>query len=274
MSAAIRDTLAHTKRATFAVVVEGPQGEAPNPVGTGFFVSEEGLFATSAHVVEDVTPLRLSKESGGGADPSIGVERECVFYDRDADFALLRGVPDRDREGEFGRFTWLRPSELVLEEADPVYAFGYPLTEFGAIPFTPDQLREILGDGLADLLPTIGPSQVFSLPNWVLSPRTTSAIIASEIAFSRTFDSRGDNDRRDLYVLDKALNYGNSGGPILSTETGHVHAICTAFQPVEIRQSGDQLPVWIPSLYGIVTRLTHPTIRKALEDNGVEFVSA
>jgi serine protease Do len=231
VSGAIRDTLAHTKRATFAVVVKGAKEEAPNPVGTGFFVSEEGLFATAAHVVEDVTPLRLSKESGGGADPSIGVEREYVFYDRDADFALLQGIPDRDREGEFGRFTWLRPSELVLDEADPVYAFGYPLTEFGAIPFTPDQLHEILGDGPADLLSKIGPSQVFSLPNWVLSPRTTSAIVASEIAFSRTFDPRGDNDRRDLYVLDKALNYGNSGGPILATKTGHAMRSALRFSP-------------------------------------------
>lgn len=35
----------------------------------------------------------------------------------------------------------------------------------------------------------------------------------------------------------------------------------------------DNVPIAIPSLYGYVTRLTHPTIRQALEANGVEFLA-
>jgi len=71
-----------------------------------------------------------------------------------------------------------------------------------------------------------------------------------------------------VYVLDKALNYGNSGGPILSAETGHVHALCSRFQPVYVPQNhlkdanGNPLPVMIPSLYGIVSRLDN---RKLLD---------
>ena len=65
-----------------------------------------------------------------------------------------------------------------------------------------------------------------------------------------------------VYVLDKALNYGNSGGPIVSTETGIVHAtICSRFQPVLVPQNhlkdkdGKPLSEMVPSLYGIVSRL-------------------
>ena len=39
-----------------------------------------------------------------------------------------------------------------------------------------------------------------------------------------------------VYALDKALNYGNSGGPIVATDTGKVHAFCSRFQPVGILQ--------------------------------------
>jgi len=59
-----------------------------------------------------------------------------------------------------------------------------------------------------------------------------------------------------IYVLDKALNYGNSGGPIIAVATGHVQALCSRFQPVMIPQphlkdqKGKPPYIVIPSLYG------------------------
>jgi len=268
----ISETLAHTKRATYGVAVKAAKGGEARPVGTGFFVNDDGLFATAAHVVKGVKPIALVKESGASAVSGIPIASECVFYDEEADFALLRATRDPEREQEFGQPTFLRPSERALAEGSAVYAFGYPLPEGGGIAFTPDQLREILGDGPADLLPKIGPNQVFSVPNYVLCPRTTSAIIASEIDYSRTLDPRGRNQERNFYTLDKALNPGNSGGPVIAPETGHVHAVCMAYQVHPVPQKHlENVPIVIPSLYGYVTRLTHPTIRQALEANGVAF---
>lgn len=76
-------------------------------------------------------------------------------------------------------------------------------------------------------------------------------------------------------MLDKALNYGNSGGPIVSEETGHVHALCSRFQPVPIPQhhlkdaEGNVPVVLIPSLYGIVSRLDYAPLTKLFQELGV-----
>jgi hypothetical protein len=78
-----------------------------------------------------------------------------------------------------------------------------------------------------------------------------------------------------VYVLDKALNYGNSGGPIVCSETGRVHAFCSRFQPVFIPQShlldANQNPihVMVPSLYGVVSGLGHQQILGLLQQIGV-----
>jgi len=75
--------------------------------------------------------------------------------------------------------------------------------------------------------------------------------------------------------LDKALNYGNSGGPIIASETGNVHAFCSRFQPVVIPQShlkddkGSHLGVMIPSLYGVVSNLSQERILSHLQSRSI-----
>jgi serine protease Do len=269
----IRKTLSHTQRATYSVLVQVASEPVPRPAGTGFFVRADGLFATAAHVLESSASIHLSKESDRGADPSMPITEVC-FNDAATDFALLRARPDPKRQAEFGDIACLQPSERVLDEGEPVYAFGYPLCEPGPpLTLTPEQLREILGDGPMALLPRLNPGQTLSLMNHRLSPRTTSAIVASNVEYHDTFAMPENKLTQHLYILDKALNYGNSGGPIIATESGRVHAFCTRFQPVTVPQNDPRGPVVIPSLYGVVTRLSHPVIRKALESWGVTFDS-
>lgn len=81
-----------------------------------------------------------------------------------------------------------------------------------------------------------------------------------------------------VYVLDKALNYGNSGGPVIAAESGHVHAVCTRFQPVSVPQphiaavSGEPLTIRIPSLYGVVSSLSHPRVLAAFDERKIPVV--
>lgn len=75
-----------------------------------------------------------------------------------------------------------------------------------------------------------------------------------------------------IYVLDKALNYGNSGGPIVSTTTGFVYAVSPRFIPVYITQrasDGKESTLKIPSLYSVAVGLSNDSVRQSLEGLGV-----
>jgi len=267
----ISNTLAHTKRATFSVIVKDGPEQHPRPAGTGFFLNDDGLFATAAHVIKGRQPIVLFKEDDAGVNPSIDVEPTPVFFDAEADFALLRAKLDTGREDHYGKIASLRPSERPLEDGDPVYAFGYPLPEGGSVILTPEEMKGLLGEKAMALLPKLGPGKSFGIPAFALCPRTTSAVVASGIDYSFSLDIKNRNVERNFYVIDKALNPGNSGGPILTPETGYVHALCSAYQIHQAHQEDLGITIKIPSLYGFVTRLTHPTIRKALEAQGIGF---
>jgi len=188
----------------------------PTPMGTGFFVSADGWFLTAAHVVmdpmtkaarADIDAAWLTKE--GRAPEVFGAMcqyAEIVECMPEIDIALLKVDWEKNcnkasLKGRSG-FPYIRPSVRELEDAEPVYSFGYPLSE-ASIEYHDAQV-------------TIG--------GQALCPRVTSAIIASHLDQSEMFVP---GVRPRVYVLDKALNYGNSGGPILSVETGHVHALCS-----------------------------------------------
>jgi hypothetical protein len=142
-------------------------------------------------------------------------------------------------------FPFIGVSARKLCEGEPVYSFGYPLSSGEATD---------LGQMV------VGSTQ--------LCPRVTSAIVSSTIERTRMIMTPHD---REVYVLDKALNYGNSGGPIVSIETGRVHALCSKFQPVFVPQShlrdksGKTMAVMIPSLYGVVSSLENPEVLSLLE---------
>jgi S1-C subfamily serine protease len=233
----------------------------PTPAGTGFFVAPDGWFITAAHVVlSDGKPIEgierawLMKEARPGEFGAICQHISFDYADPRLDFALLKVDFEKNANKEHLKnqtgFAHLTVSRRPLDEGEPVYAFGYPLPE-------PELLRS--------------DSQMI-MSHGGHAPRTTSAIVASN--FERSRPVHTDRDAQ-LYVLDKALNYGNSGGPIVAAESGCVHAFCSRFQAVGIRQphlrdaSGKELIVMIPSLYGVVVGLNNPDILAQLEKRGV-----
>jgi hypothetical protein len=272
----ISKTLPGVKRATFAVTIKDPAKKGlPTPRGTGFFVSGAGAFVTAAHVVLDdsasppspidASSIILGKEpetpmSDPGAAPGC---HAATFLEviPELDFALLRFdfEANRHREWLSGRddFPSLVISTRQLEEGETVFSFGYPLS--GSF------IREH-AEGEAKF--------IFGLIE--LSPRATSAIVSSTFDRTRMVYTSADPL---IYVLDKALNYGNSGGPIAASSTGCAHAFCSRFQPVFVPQEhlhdqeGRRLHIMMPSLYGIVTSLSHPAILAALAHHAVPVSS-
>lgn len=265
----IRKTIAHTKAATYCIELPDPNQQGmPAARGTGFFVSGDGWFVTAAHVItqngqpngpirDDIDKAWLMKESPPG---ELG-KGMCQFVSFDfvepsTDFALLKVdfAANANKVQLIGltEFPYLQVSSRILDEGEPVYSFGYPLSE-----------TQVLVNG---------PTQQMS--HTAHSPRTTSAIVAATMNTSELVSWPG---FPAVYVLDKALNYGNSGGPIVATETGKVHALCSRFQPVFIPQNHYQtrmgfMPyVMIPSLYAVVSRLNNQAVLDALSARGVSI---
>ncbi|ABR54075.1 chymotrypsin serine protease, family S1 [Methanococcus vannielii SB] len=237
----IKNTILKVMESTFCIELPNKKaGGMPTPVGTGFFISPDGWFVTAAHIVmdkngsirKDLNKAVLIKEQS-----SNGPKKICQYVSKGnifskLDIALLKVDFEKNSNKEWldkkTEFPFINVSTERLEIGDEVYSFGYPLSSYGIIK--PGELGYTK-----------------------LSPRATSAIISSN------FDTNANLGAPKNYVLDKALNYGNSGGPIIATETGNVHAICSRFQPLIVPQQhikdskGNPLPIMIPSLYGVVS---------------------
>ena len=205
----------------------------------------------------DVASAWLTKETRSLNTPTPMCRwPELIVEDPQLDLALLRVDFKKNSAahwlGNEDGFPHIEISVRMLEEGESVYSFGYPLSR----------------GGLAADPPLEGAMMGYS----VLHPRVTSAVVSSTLEASGPVTTSADPIR---YVLDKALNYGNSGGPIVSADTGYVHAVCTRFQPLVIPQShltdsaGRPLEIMIPSLYGIVVGLNNQSFLGTLDDHGI-----
>jgi serine protease Do len=243
----IKDTLKNTKEATFLVHIEYGNMLI---FGTGFFISDNGYFITANHVVEQlnidnvVDFLERPDEF-----PNVMVRGAKVINKWPKfDLALLKAEFEENKQREYFKtrsdFPYLEIDYLDQEEGSPVYAFGYPLPkpDFNEIPIQ-DKGSIILG-------------------TLEVSPRVTSAIISSKIDYCGKKWTPSDPK---YYVIDKALNYGNSGGPIIMSETGKAISVCVRFQPQEMEDSG----IKVPSLYGITSSLQNiqNELKKLLKNN-------
>lgn len=242
----IRNTLERTKKSTFLIRVPSPRPEHkgfPYPNGTGFFISTDGYFVTANHVLKEVSngdklsldqpELELTK---GDTKPLEHIE--IIQKWPQPDIALLKVDFEKNSNNPLlankTGFDYLDVDFEDCPDGTPIYSYGFPLPKVN--------LSEIK-QGTATL--TIGLE--------FLCPRVTSAIISSH------YDAIGPIYSTALpkwYVIDKALNYGNSGGPIICSETGRVIAVCARFQPVSIPQM-QNVRVSVPSLYSIASSLAN-----------------
>lgn len=240
----IRETLTQTKMATFAVLVPHPDPSYagfPTPNGTGFFVSKDGYFITARHVLE-------KKDDSGKAVihnsaqikfvkpeiiPQVLVDNIALTKDwPEYDLALLKADfaknKNKDAFKDKDGFDFLEVDFDIIPEGTDIYSFGYPLPNI-----------------------EVHRNQHVMIGFHYFCPRVTSAVISSHydvigpvfgVGFPR------------YYIIDKALTYGNSGGPRIVSGTGKVISVCVRFQPVKIRQD-ENVSILVPSLYGITSSL-------------------
>jgi len=141
----IRKTLPSAQAATFSILMPDKAAhDFPRPTGTGFFVSPDGFFVTARHVVtdhstgtarDDLDKSVLMKEMRINRPDLSGMCQwpELVFEDVATDIAVLsvdfKRNADKDWLAGRSEFPFLPVSTRLLEEGEPVYAFGYPLPE-------------------------------------------------------------------------------------------------------------------------------------------------
>ncbi len=210
----------------------------PFPAGTGFFISKNGYFITANHVLnnlllEDNRHLRFSQPDGAHV-LNISIEKQWQEYD----LALLKANFELNKQRQYflGKdgFPYLEIDFEQQLEGAPVYSYGFPLSQ-----------------------PKINvPNRIMTV---IYSPRVTSAIISSQHGYIRPF--RGSNDPKH-YTIDKALAYGNSGGPVILSETGKVFAVVIQFQPTRIPQPTNnpietESYITIPTNYAILSSLVN-----------------
>lgn len=268
ITAVIRKTLPRVREATFSVEFPNKASHGmPTPSGTGFFISPDGWFVTAAHVTsengasdgpqrEDIDKAWLMKELNIPSPSAMCQFMELRHVLPQYDLAVLKVDFQKNSNKEWLKgkteFPFIPVSKKPLEMGEPVYSFGYPLSSAEA---------KNAGGVI------IGSTQH--------SPRLTSAVISSDLDKTNLVMTSGDTQH---YVLDKALNYGNSGGPIIATETGYVHALCSRFQPVFVPQmhlknaEGKYPTVMIPSLYGVASSLRNQEILELFNKLGIHIL--
>lgn len=209
--------------------------------GTGFFIDPSGFFLTARHVTDgqSLADAWLMQSHGAGGFAPMVQWPELVADWPEYDLALLKVDFTKNANKahlvDRSDFPHIPVHLDVVDDGTPVYAFGYPLPV--------NESPHLLAGG-GGVVGRVG-----------LGPRTTSAIVSSGLEHTRMVQTAED---ARVYVLDKALNYGNSGGPIVLEESGHAFAVCSRFQPVMVPQPPDgRAGVWIPSLYGVVSSISN-----------------
>ena len=208
----------HAKAATALVVAINESSQSVS-MGSGFFLSDDGLLVTNAHVVEGSSRLLVYIQ-----DQLVATASKVLVIDGDADLAALR-VPKM-------------PLEIVsLADENPlegtaVIAVGYP------------RITDILQMGFA-LHATIGSG------------------IVSGMAQGR---SRTDGHEAGFVQTTGILNFGNSGGPLVDTETGAVVGMVVTTVPY-LERAKDRNGASIGSVSmksGIGYSIPAPVIRRWL----------
>lgn len=262
----IRNSIERTKKSTFLIRVPSsiPEHKGfPLPTGTGFFISKDGYFVTANHVLESLKidkDLKLSqpelelKQKNPKPLEHIKIIQTCPQFD----IALLKVNFENNRDNPLlvnkTGFSHLDIDFGGCLDGTPVYSYGFPLPKVSIGPLGDmdiDLFSEADKDELRERKIEIRPELLVGTE--YLCPRITSAIISSH------HDTIGPIRSEALpkwYVIDKALNYGNSGGPIILVETGEAIAVCAKFQPVSIPQTKN-IHVTVPSLYSIASSLAN-----------------
>ncbi len=265
----IKDSLPGVRLATFCVMLPEPKRDGRlTPMGTGFFISADGLFVTARHVLgvtdgrsgtvrDDVNRITFVRPNGskGGIRRIAGAR--LVFDDVDHDVAILKAK----RVGKSG-FPYLSVSRREANEGDLVYCFGYPHSDLFGPPTGMPRVTSVCSISVQN--------------NWilVLKPKVASALVAAKSCPSRI---RGVRKLGADYSIDRGIDFGMSGAPVILPETHRVIGVAVETEAVIVPQTHLHWPgcncgpikISVPGSFGIVASLAHANLISAMAKHGV-----
>jgi serine protease Do len=199
--AQLEDLIVAAKPSIVAVGVFKPTGSPRFGFrGSGFVVGAGNLVVTNAHVLPEVIPAGGTEGALAIVAPKLGVSENAAMrgakllgMDREHDLALLQidGAPLPALS---------LADDRPAREGAAVAIIGFPIG--GALGFTPVTHRGIVSSITGIVLPA--PS------SQALSPQAVNRLRQGSF---------------DIYQLDATAYPGNSGGPVLETQTGKVIAV-------------------------------------------------
>lgn len=211
------------KNSILLLAVMMPLGEGKGRIsirGTGFIVSEDGQFITSAHVYKEIPEgerklleAKLPEEADEkGITHFKTYKVKLIDLDEEEDIALMQLVNSGNKK-KFIPTSKLGDAENV-KEGDEIIFIGYPLA------------TELLAMGFG------------------LTLSANSCIVSS-------VKRRGKDGRLHFSLIDTHINKGSSGSPVFSVDTGKIIGMASGRVTQKLEITGEKRVADIPSNIGI-----------------------
>jgi Tfp pilus assembly protein PilF len=214
------------KAATVLIVGINEESHALS-LGSGVFISEQGLVLTNAHVVEDSTRLYVYIRN-----QAIDAVVKVLAIDADLDLAALRVHTDLP-------VPFLSLAAEVSEEGTPTIAVGYP------------RVPDVLQTGLT----------------------LHASVIPMTITGTAMGQSRRAGQSLPFVQTVGMLNAGNSGGPLVDSQTGEITGLIVHTVPYleSVKNAGGTRLGAVMVRAGLSYSIPVSRVRDWLQKNGIPF---
>jgi S1-C subfamily serine protease len=220
------------------VQISVENGHERQVAGTGFLVHPDGFAFTARHVIEFARTLL--EQAGGRLMAGLAIPELSGPVTIRASFELVTAaIVEEDERHDLALFqldpnpfTSGKPSGVARDSQG-----GYTVNGlYGLAPLSLAPVRD--GDAVAvSGYPSIAPALVTT--HGVVASATATDVV--EVQPPGAPDGFTIPDVKDSYLIDVAVNPGNSGGPVYSVYDGAAIGVCVAFRIAEVPLEGSPL---------------------------------
>lgn len=259
------DAVERIRPSIIQVLVSGEYAAERRVVGTGFLVHRDGFALTAHHVV--TAARRVIEEEGGTIRVGLALPELSGPITIRGSFEIAHSVVIEEDARHDVALLQLEPNPFATGKPSGVQALtegGFAVNAvYGLAPLSLGAVRD--GQAIAvSGYPSSSPTLITT--HGVVASAT--AVDVAEIQPPGAPEGFRIPDVKDSYLIDVAVNPGNSGGPVYSVYEGVVIGTCVAFRiSYAVPDTGSPfaynsgLAVAVPIKYGIELLGRHVELR-------------